>query len=225
VTPYYEHGGITIYHGDCRDGDWWLTSDVLVTDPPYGISYRSGHAGDVWEGGSYVAVDGSIAGDGDTSLRDLALTWWGDKPAIVFGSYRASFPRGWKQILVWDKGESAGMGDLEIPWKPNTEPIFVLGRWANRVTARESSVLRATNISRLSMGRCHPHMKPVCLLQRLISKMPDGVVVDPFMGSGPTLEAAKNLGRRAIGIEIEERYCEIAAKRLEQEVLPLEVSA
>lgn len=225
MKPYYgPHNGITIYHGDCREGEWWLTSDVMVTDPPYGISYRSGYTSDVWDGGSYVFTDGSIAGDGDTSVRDEVLRLWGDKPALVFGSYRASFPRCWKQILVWDKGESAGMGDLEIPWKPNTEPIFVLGKWGTRRTQRTSSVLSATNISRLSMGRCHPHMKPVELLRRLISKMPDGVIVDPFMGSGPTLQAAKDLGRRAIGIEIEERYCEAAAKRLQQEALPLGVA-
>ncbi len=226
MKPYYEHNGIMIYHGDCRDGDWWLTADVLVSDPPYGINYTSGYTGDVREGGYYVTADGSISGDSDTELRDVVLGWWADKPALIFGSARASFPSRWKQLLVWDKGDAAGMGDLRIPWKPNTEFVFVLGEWPERDDiARTSSVLRATNVSRLSMGRCHPHMKPVRLLEMLIAKCPHGVIVDPFMGSGTTLVAAKELGRLAIGIEIEERYCEIAAKRLQQEVLPLEQPA
>lgn len=222
MQPYYEQDGIVIYHGDCRDGDWWLTSDVLVTDPPYGIAYESGYTDDVREGGAYVSLNGSIQGDADTNARDEVLRWWGDKPALVFGSFRAPFPPGWKQVLVWDKGEAAGMGDLNIPWKPNTELVFVLGKWS-RSDSRDSSVLHAVNISRLSMGRCHPHMKPAALLQSLIAKCPGGTIADPFMGSGTTLVAAKNLGRRAIGIEIEERYCEVAAERLSQRTLTLEV--
>jgi len=72
-------------------------------------------------------------------------------------------------------------------------------------------------------GRKHPHEKPRSLFKYLLQKMPDGKVVDPFMGSGTTLRAAKDLGRKAIGIEIEERYCEIAAKRLAQEVLSVQI--
>jgi len=223
-TPYYEHAGITIYLGDCREVLPTVTADVLITDPPYGISYSSGYSGDVWAGGVYGdAADGSIAGDADTSLRDAVLKLWGDRPALVFGSLRAPLPGKWRQCLVWDKGDASGMGDLCIPWKPNWEPIFVLGNWNGK--GRSSGVLRSNNISRVCMGRCHPHMKPVALLEMLIAKC-CGVVIDPFMGSGTTLRAAKNLGRRAIGIEIEENYCEIAAKRLSQEVLfPAEITS
>ncbi len=220
MKPYYSHAGITIYHGDCREIMPGITADVLVTDPPYGIAYDSGWARDsVNDGGSYVNTDGHIANDCDASTRDAVLELWPDSaPALVFGSIRAPLPDGWKQALVWDKGDAAGMGDLSIPWKPNWELVFVLGSgW--RSENRTSGVLRADNISRLSMGRCHPHMKPVALLREMIRKCPPGTILDPFMGSGTTLVAAKDLGRKAIGIEIEERYCEIAAKRLSQEVL------
>ena len=83
----------------------------------------------------------------------------------------------------------------------------------------ERSVIRVRNCH-TPLGADHPTQKPVSLLERLVlySVPEQGLVVDPFMGSGTTLVAAKNLGRKAIGIEIEERYCEIAAKRLSQEV-------
>lgn len=222
MRPYYEHGGITIYHGDCLDVFPGLDADVLVTDPPYGIGYSSGYARElVNDGGLYENTNGSIRGDANTMARDMILAAWGDRPAVVFGSLRAPFPARWKQALVWDKGDAAGMGDLRIPWKPNHELVFVIGDWSRASDGRSSGVLSFPNISRLSMGRTHPHDKPIALMSHLLSKCPPGKVIDPFMGGGPTLVAAKNLGRVAIGIEIEERYCEIAARRLSQEVLPL----
>ena len=221
MKPYYQDDAVTIYHGDCREVTAWLEADVLVTDPPYGIDYSSGWARDlIWSDVYADAADGSIRGDLDLSARDDVLALWGGSPALVFGSLRAAFPAGWRQVLVWDKGEAAGMGDLRVPWKPNWEPVFVLGEW--RSDGRRSGVIRATNISRVSMGRVHPHMKPPELLRQLIECTPDGAVIaDPFMGSGSTLRAAKDLGRKAIGVELEERYCEVAARRCAQEVLPL----
>jgi len=82
MTPYYEDDAVTIYHGDCRYIDAWLWADVLVTDPPYGRSWRQGNI----KGHSRNpdSNDG-IANDKDTSVRDAALALWGDRPAIVFG--------------------------------------------------------------------------------------------------------------------------------------------
>lgn len=221
VTPYYADDLVTIYHGDCRGVMPALSWDVLATDPPYGISYSSSYArwSGVYDGGSYADADGRIEHDEDLSLRDYVLTQNGDRPALVCGSRKTPEPPGCRAVLVWDKGDAAGMGDLSIPWKPNWELVFVLGEgFAGK---RTSGVLRATNISRLSMGRAHPTEKPVTLWEQLIDKAPPGTVLDPFMGSGTTLVAAKNLGRKAIGIELEERYCEIAAQRCSQEVLAL----
>jgi site-specific DNA-methyltransferase (adenine-specific) len=110
------------------------------------------------------------------------------------------------------------MGDLSIPWKPNWEEVYVIGIGFSG--KRTTGVLSGhTVVTWASKGRQHPNQKPVSLMRELINKCPTGTIVDPFMGSGTTLRAAKDLGRKAIGIELEERYCEIAANRLRQEVL------
>lgn len=211
MKPYYQHGGITIYHGDCRELD--CSADALVTDPPYGIAFESGSR-------RLLGNARSIKGDEDTSLRDFAIDWFeldAARPALVFGSWKVQRPAETRGVLIWDKGGALGMGDLSLPWKFDHEEIYVLG--GGFVGRRDSgSVLRFA--PEQSMGRWHPHQKPLRLMMRLIA-WTAGVVIDPFMGSGSTLVAAKDLGRQAIGIEIEERWCEVAAKRLSQEVLPL----
>ena len=217
MKPYYDHAGITIYHGDCREVMPQLPQvDAVVTDPPYGIAYRSGMTGH--NGG--VSLPG-IEGDEDTSLRDYVIQWAAGKPAIVFGSWKRSRPQGTRMVLTWHKGSHVGMGDIETPWKPNTEEVYIIGRGFSG--HRDSSVLdypALVSWNSTKHGRKHAHEKPVGLMKALVSKCPDGTILDPFMGSGSTLVAAKLCGRKAIGIEIEERYCEIAANRLAQEVLP-----
>lgn len=214
MNPYYQDDQVTLYHGDCLENTVWLDADVLVTDPPYGIAYKSGrpHAVD-------TALAVSIIGDEDTSLRDEVLQRWVPKPAIVFGTWRIPRPAGTRARLIWDTKGALGMGDLSIPWKPSDQEIYVLGSGFHG--HRGSNVLACAPLhstatpGRLN-GRQHPHQKPVPLLERLIDKCPPGVVADPFTGSGSALIAARNLGRKAIGVEIEERYCELIAKRLDQ---------
>lgn len=204
MRPYYEHAGITIYNGSALECFLWQYADVLVTDPPYGMSYQSG-----W------SDKPAIENDHDTTTRDEVLKLWGDeRPALVFGRWDCPHPVNARMLLTWDKGDWPGMGDLALPWGPSTEEIYVLG--SGFVGKRAGSVIR---IDRLTGNLIHPNEKPVDLLLRLLQRCPVGMIADPFMGSGTTLRAAKDLGRRAIGIEIEERYCEIAAKRLAQEVL------
>lgn len=215
IEPYYDSGGITIYHGDARDVLPVILSSlgagVLVTDPPYGMSYVSNH--------SKYGSTRPITGDSDLTVREDVLRIWGGRPALVFGTWRCARPDGVVQLLVWDKGESPGMGDLGVPWGPAHEEIYVIG--TGFVGKRRPNVLRYKTLAAGDAGRPdHPTPKPVPLMRDLIAYCPPGsVVVDPFAGSGTTLRAAKDLGRRAIGIEIEERYCEIAVKRLAQEVL------
>ena len=215
MKPYYEADGITIYHADCRDVDAWDVCDgVMVTDPPYGMAHRSGMKGAFGEC--------SIRGDESTAARDAVLARWSPRPALVFGRWSVPRPAGTRHVLTWDKGDAVGMGDLSLPWKPSTEEVYVLGVG---FTGKRNigSVLRFQGIGPYQQARgarVHPTQKPVELLHHLIVRCPPlAVVVDPFMGSGSTLVAAKNLGRKAIGIEVEERYCEVAANRLAQGVL------
>ncbi len=215
MTPYYEDDFVTLYHGDWRDlpVDAWQHAAALVTDPPYGIDYHSGSRRK--EGNAR-----SIRNDQDTATRDYLLACWNasteGRTALVFGSPRVEKPIDTKGVLVWDKGGALGMGDLSIPWKFDHEEIYVLGGpWSGR---RDSgSVLRCPPVQ--SVGRAHPHQKPQALIVSLLLKVPTGLVFDPFAGSGTTLRAAKYLGRRAIGAELDEAFCERAAGLLGQETL------
>lgn len=203
MTPYYQDDSVTLYHGDCLEITEWLEADVLVTDPPYGVAFSSG-----WDNQFRKLT---IANDTDLLARDTVLGFWGSRPALVFGSWKMPRPDATRMVLTWDKG-TVGMGALDLPWFPCTEEIYVLG--AGWQGTRTSAVMR-----HVGRNRDHPTEKPLALMQALIAKCPPGVIADPFAGSGSTLAAAKQLGREAVGVEMEERYCEISAKRLSQDVL------
>ena len=211
MKPYYQDDLVTLFHGDCREITDWLTADVLVTDPPYGIAYRSG-----W---TKTQEHAPIAGDEDPTLRDDIIRLWGNKPALVFGRWDAARPSATRARLIWDKGDSPGMGDLKMPWGRSDEEIYVLGNGFRGT--RTGSVIRSKVQSTADKTRPnHPTPKPTGLMETLIAKCPPGVIADPFAGSGATLVAAKLQGRRAIGVEIEARYCSIIADRLAQDALP-----
>lgn len=207
---YYEDDLVTLYHGDCLTETDWTTADVLITDPPYGMSYVSNFS-------KYAPTD-AIAGDTDTTLRDRVLEMWGsERAALVFGTWRVERPFGIRQLIIWDKGDTPGMGDLSIPWGPSHEDIYALGQ-RGFTGKRTGAVLRVPTMGAMSAKRPnHPTPKPVPLMELLVAKT-KGTIADPFTGSGATLLAAKNLGRRAIGVEIDERYCEMTALRLAQGV-------
>lgn len=217
MTPYYADDSVTLYHGDCREVTAWLEADVLVTDPPYGMAFRQGRRVNGQSSGwTSRWTDVAIAGDETTEARDLVLAAWGDRPALVFGTWKRPPPAGVREMLVWDKVVSTGMGALDIPWRPSWEAIYVLG---SGFTGRRGHGVIPCSLPTLAPERKdHPTTKPLSLMEHLVGKTL-GVVADPFAGSGSTLLAAKNLGRRAIGVELEERYCEIAANRLTQDTL------
>jgi hypothetical protein len=212
VKPYYADEHVSLYHGDCREVTDWLAADVLVTDPPYGLD-RS-------DSNSRQRPVEAVAGDGNTGVRDVALSTWGIRPAIVFGSWRLPRPKGTSLRLVWHKASSLP-GRTCHAWYSAEEEIYLLGSgWVGKPI---QNVLvtheRRDGASGLVAREGHPTPKPVGLMETLIGKCPPGVIADPFAGSGSTLVAARNLGRVAIGVELQERHCERAARRLAQGIL------
>lgn len=208
ARAYYSDDSVVLIHGDCLElADLWTCADVLVTDPPYGMAYDSGRV----KGRSTV-----IVGDGDTTIRESLLDLWLPRPALVFGTWRQPRPAGLRHVLIWDKGDDPGTGDLTMPWGNSHEEVYVFGK--GFVGKRGPAVLRCPKPP-VNDRDAHPTPKPAALMSALIAKCPPGTIADPFAGSGSTLVAAKALGRQSIGVEIDERYCEIAARRLSQDVL------
>jgi len=208
MKPYYEDDLVTLYHGDCLAETAWLEADVLVTDPPYGIAWKKRE-----NKRSGSKTHDGIQNDGDTAHRDAVLRLFGDRPGFVFGSWRATFPER-SQTLIWRKPIDAGVVGSVTGFRLDTELIFMTGKWPKRNASRSSVIATGSNKNAYLNG--HPHGKPITLMQELIA-MSAGVIADPFAGSGSTLVAAALLGRRAIGVELEERYCELIAKRLSQQ--------
>lgn len=226
MQPYYQDSLVTLYHGDCREIISELSAvRLVVTDPPYVFGIAS------------TAKEGKAGGWGD--LMNSA-TWYADLlrqfrrlvengggAAWIFNSWRsfpvlarAAYEAQWgvESLLVWDKqwigpGGSKGLRPSYELVALFASPTFAM---ANRGLP---DIWQAQHSSYREFG--HPAEKPVDLLSRIISESGPGAVCDPFAGSGSTLVAAKALGRRTIGIEIEERWCEVAANRCRQEVLDL----
>lgn len=205
-------GRVRLINADCREVLPTLGKvDAVVTDPPYGIAHASNR---VWKTTTAEWMQSEIAFDGDTAARDFVLGWHGGD-FLCFGSLKKPAPDNTRGTLIWDKGPASGMGDLTFPWKPSFELIFVGG--AGWKGDRTEAVLKDFWItSRASMGRVHPNEKPVSLMEALLRKSTAETILDPFMGSGTTGVAAVKLGRRFIGIEIGERYFQIACRRIEE---------
>jgi site-specific DNA-methyltransferase (adenine-specific) len=216
MNPYFERDGITIYHGDCREILPMLEPggvDLVLTDPPYGLNglIRGGRG--LTAGGSKEWRQHFEHGlSWDNAIDDLLLARVvsAAPQAIIWGGNYYDLPpkRGW---LIWDKCQEHSSGHAELAWTTLDQPV---------------RVFRMSRVEAYGKGKDHPTQKPLRLFSWCLGFAPTAQrILDPFMGSGTTLVAAHQVGRRATGIEIEERYCEIAARRLEQAVLPLEVSA
>ena len=207
MKPYYKDDYVTIYHGDCREIVPGLGRfDLLLTDPPYGIG-KDGQKR-------------TTGGHGGRKSYDF-LGWDAERPApwvllmlldhagkhIVWGgNYFADVLPASMKWLVWDKGQRINQSDGELAW------------------TSEQGALRIYPLNRVALmqdGAEHPTQKPEELIRWCIRQAGDvHTIIDPFAGSGTTGRAAKDLNRQCVLIEREEQYCEIAARRMRQEVLP-----
>lgn len=220
MKPYYQDDFVTLYHGDCREvlpylglGAWLKSHGFgIVSDPPYGMDYQHGAR----KGGAKLGMDGEkIVGD-DRPFDPAHLLAYG-VPTILWGgnhfAHRLPPSRGW---LVWDKrddGPEMDQSDVELAW---TNILSTARKW----TRRWSGASRGGREQ--SEGRWHVNQKPVALMQWCLGFIPPSLfILDPYAGSGSTLVAAKDVGRKAWGIEIDEQHCERAAQRLSQESLGL----
>lgn len=242
MTPFYEQDGIQIFHGDCRDVLPSLDGkfDLVLTDPPYGISMRGvkhdkGRGkgvrnfdflpNDTHEQSTEIAKEAIRASEHLLKPNGSGYAWMGHTQfAELVLDLRS---RGWKtRFLVWERTcpppTPPGSGwkstaDLCLYW-------FRPGRkWTHTgLNPPPGNVIHADSYRYGKPGKNgHPTQKPFeCVNPLIVASTNEGdAVLDPFAGSGTTLVAAKKLGRRAVGIELEERYCEIAANRLRQRVL------
>ena len=248
IKPYYQDDAVTIYHADCRDVLPQLGKvDLVLTDPPYGLNYNDGDLANMREsafGGDRTRQQARpIANDGEDEacqlfqdmlriVKDKLLKGGccccccgGGGPKPLFAKWMLLMDEviGFKQAVVWDKG-GLGMG---IHFRRNYE-FMLIAQNGNpcRVWNGGNSTANVWRIPKeIPQEYEHPTAKPLALMMKPIQLFTNigDLVLDPFMGHGTTLRAAKDLGRKAIGIEIEEKYCEIAAKRMAQTVMRLDV--
>ena len=216
MTPYYDDGrGIVIYHGDCRDVLPYLSGDAIVTDPPYGIKFDRATWGDDPE--NYPQLIRWLVKEASRCVPNGWCFVFQAMPNV--SRFSAWFPDGWR-IYAACKNFAQIRPTVWHSWDP---VIF----WANGQAFHGKELNRDYYVGNVAGvfadGNGHPCPKPLDTMRHIVSiaSAPGATVLDPFMGSGTTLVAAKQLGRRAIGIEIEARYCEIAAQRVEEAALPL----
>lgn len=216
MIPYYDEDGCTIFLGDCRDILPSLAPvDLVLTDPPYGLG---------------IAQEKNRTGGIRISARNYGNAAWDDEPIektmidlmrlksryqIIFGGNFFEVPPSscW---LVWDKDNSGGhdirgdFADCELAWTN-------LPKAVRRVRYRWNGFLQE-HMGHKKEVRVHPTQKPIEVMTWCLSQVPPEcqTILDPFMGSGTTLVAAKRMGRKAIGIELDEQYCAIAVQRLAQ---------
>jgi len=214
MRPYYQDEAVTIYHGDCRDTSLFgMHADAVISDPPYGMewAFTGQGSGKSAQGGRNSITKGlRIQGD----IGEFDPSPWMNYPIVVLWGmhhYPSSLRRG--SVLVWIKKYPDAFGtflsDADLAWMKGGCGVYVS---------------QTINPASFQHDKAHPTQKPVSIMEWCIerSRVPHkGTILDPFMGSGTTLVAAKRLGRKAIGIELEEKYCEIAAKRLAQGALDL----
>ena len=220
-APYFQDDAVTIYHADNRDILPLLepgSIDLVLTDPPYELVASGGGIGAQRK---YLHdIEGFTDGGFDIGLLAPFRNWmtFCSKAQIARLIARAEAARQRWMLVTWNKPNPTPLSNGN--YLPDTEYVvhaFDSGCLYGDYAARTRFIVHPAEGSRWG----HPNEKPLAVVKKLIRTGSDKshTILDPFMGSGTTLRAAKDLGRKAIGIEIEERYCEIAAKRMQQGVL------
>jgi site-specific DNA-methyltransferase (adenine-specific) len=239
MKPYFTDVQRTIYHGDNREVLAWLREreerfEMCMTDPPYSdATHKGARSGNEFAGGTRL-LDGHF---GSISVEDLRARL-GDV-ALLMPNWVVAF-MDWRHVAKMAEEPPGGLDFIRFGvWtKPNGMPQLTGDRpaqgWEALAIMHAKDTPKAWNgggrpgvwRTNVEHGE-HPTAKPLKLVRELISlfSCAGDSVIDPWMGSGTTLVAAKDLGRRAVGIELEERWCEVAARRLSQGVLDLGVSA
>ena len=207
--PYYDHAGITIYNCDCREVLPFLGHfDLLLTDPPYGIGAAAGKSFGGGQRGHRKSHDPTRQWDEKRGcVHALTTARFHAKHQVIWGGqYFADVLPPSGKWLVWDKLQRLDQSDGELAWTSSGGALRIFG--LNRIAVQVD-------------GAVHPTQKPLALITWCINQFP-GVqsVFAPFMGSGTTLVAAKPLGLRAVGIDLEREYCDMAVERLAQDCIP-----
>jgi DNA modification methylase len=225
LTPYYEQDGIVIVHSDCREVlaqfPPCFRVDAIITDPPYGIGFK------------YESHDDTPEGYGDFvwGVLEKAETFCAPgSPVFVWQAmlnirrFHAWFPREWRIFAAAKNFVQMRPTSMQYAYDPVVVWWTPGGQWSEGTASRDFHIGNTAGIiGRKTWEKDHPCPRPLNQVEHVVAQWvrPLGTILDPFMGSGTTLVAAKRLGRKAIGIELEEKYCEIAAKRLAQGALDL----
>jgi len=218
-APFFQDDSCTIYHGDCRELLPLIEFDAVVTDPPYGVGFEGKNTKHTTRRESgYTKFD-----DSEANVAEIVVPFIRD---VVATGTRVVLTPGLRNMFLYPKPD--GVGTIFYPsgaglgrWGFTcSQPIFYYGKDPYLATGQGHRP-DSFSSTEAAPDNGHPCPKPINTMRWLVAKasLPGETITDPFMGSGTTLRAAKDLGRKAIGIEIEEKYCYIAAKRLEQSVL------
>jgi site-specific DNA-methyltransferase (adenine-specific) len=219
MTPYYQDQSVTIYHGDCREVLPTILADVTISDPPYDERTHNGARshGDNASKINFAPLD--VAGT-VPMLLSRTLRWCVCCCSMeMIAEYRIAAPESWVRAGFWRRPDGAPQFTGDRPATPGDSIAIMHRPGKKRWNRGGHHAYWEFGVGR--EARVHPAQKPESLMAALVADFsePGETILDPFMGSGTTLVAAKRLGRKAIGIEIEEKYCEIAAKRLAQGAL------
>ena len=220
MKPYYEEPGITIYHGDCREILPQLPKvDLVLTDPPYGINFRKYASHIDKPGKEYMEMISILKGFVPLAILQYPeetmkylVPIFGPPDEVFTWCYNSNIARQTRIFSFWGC-------DVDFT-RVKTKPKNPTDKRVSDVVNHYDWISDFSQVKNVSAEKeNHPCQIPEKLMRLVLQFIKAETILDPFMGSGTTLRAAKDLGRKAIGIEIEEKYCEIAVKRLRQEVL------